>query len=458
MHDPRPDGLFAPQRRALVTGLILTITLVAFESLAVATVMPVVKDDLGGLALYGWVFAAFFLASLVGIEVAGQLADRRGLHVPYRAGLVVFVAGLGLAAFAPTMPVLILGRILQGFGAGAIPAMGYAAISRGVPEHLRPRMFATLSTAWVIPGLVGPAVASLIEHAASWRWVFGALVPIVAIAGAMTAPALKALDRETAFEGAPAFDRTRLVTVAALVLGVGMALSTGDSAALVALGLALVGIPVAVWAFDRLQPSGTLRLAAVVPATVAVRGLLTWAFFGADAYVSLALIDGRGADTWVAGLALSAGAMCWSLGSWTQVRFIDTLGPRRLVRTGTLVYVGGLTAMLVSMAGFPVALSVVIWGVAAYGMGLAYSPLSVTVLGAARTGEEGAASSALQLSDTLGIAIGSGIGGAVVALGDGRGWTVASSTSWVFGAALVMAVIAHGASRRLPRSLPHHDR
>ncbi|NLA35076.1 MAG: MFS transporter, partial [Actinobacteria bacterium] len=176
------------------------------------------------------------------------------------------------------------------------------------------------------------------------------------------------------------------------------------------------------------------------------------------AYVSLALTDGRGAETWVAGLALSAGAVCWSLGSWTQVRFIESVGPRRLVGIGTFVYSVGLAAMLGAMAGLPIGWSVAIWGVAAYGMGLAYSPLSVTVLGAAPAGEEGAASAALQLSDTLGIAIGAGIGGAIIALGDGRGWTVASSTSWVFGVTLLMAVVVQLAARRLPRALPHHDR
>ena len=59
-----PDGVWAPARRRLTTGLVLTITLVAFEALAIATIMPVVSDDLGGLGLYGWVFSGFFLGGL----------------------------------------------------------------------------------------------------------------------------------------------------------------------------------------------------------------------------------------------------------------------------------------------------------------------------------------------------------------------------------------------------------
>jgi len=72
------DGVWAPGRRRLTVALVLTITLVAFESLAIATVMPVVADDLGGLGLYGWVFSGFFLGSLLGIVLAGRAADRRG--------------------------------------------------------------------------------------------------------------------------------------------------------------------------------------------------------------------------------------------------------------------------------------------------------------------------------------------------------------------------------------------
>src|SRR4051795_2148399 len=97
---PTHGGLFAPGRRRLTVGLVLTITLVAFESLAIATVMPAVQEDLGGLSLYGWVFSGFFLASLVGIVVTGILTDRRGPGVPFGVGLVLFAAGLTAGGLA----------------------------------------------------------------------------------------------------------------------------------------------------------------------------------------------------------------------------------------------------------------------------------------------------------------------------------------------------------------------
>ena len=168
----------------------LTITLVAFESLAIATVMPVVSDDLGGLGLYGWVFSGFFLGSLLGIVLAGWAADRRGTRLPFAAGLALFTVGLVVGGTAPSMAVLVVGRVLQGAGAGVIPAVAYATVARSYPPDLRPRVFAVFSTAWVVPGLVGPAAASAIEHATSWRVVFLALLPLVAIAAALALPVL----------------------------------------------------------------------------------------------------------------------------------------------------------------------------------------------------------------------------------------------------------------------------
>jgi MFS family permease len=450
MVDDDGDGLWSPARRGLVVGLLLAVTLVAFESMAVATIMPKVEDDLGDLALYGWVFSGFFLGSLLGITVAGQLADRRGLFVPFAGGLVLFTVGLVVGGSATSMAVLVVGRVLQGFGAGAVPATAYAAIGRGIPARHRPKMFATMSTAWVVPGLLGPQLAALVERVWTWRVVFLGLLPLVVAAALITVPALRRLDRAVPGSGDP-LDRGRILRVLALVAGVGAVFATTDLGVAVAVVVGVAGVLVAVWAFKDLQPDGTLRLAPGVPATVGVRGLLTMAFFSADAYVTLALTGGRGVSAFVAGTAMTIGAVFWTIGSWTQARLLARTGPRRLVMAGGVSIAVGIALFAVLVdSSVPVALPVATWGIAAFGMGLAVAPLSVTVLGAARSGEEGAASSALQLSDTLGTAVGTGVGGAIVALGDGRGWPVSTSTSWVFATSVAFAIVLTLATRRLP--------
>lgn len=453
--EPSP-GVWAPERRRLTLGLVLTITLVAFESLAIATVMPRVEEDLGGLALYGWVFSGFFLAGLAGIVLTGVLIDRRGPVLPFSAGLVLFAAGLVVGGLAPSMPVLVAARLAQGFGAGAIPASAYASVARGYPAALRPRVFAVFSTAWVIPGLVGPSLAAEVERLASWRWVFLALLPLVVVAAVMALPALARLPRPAGVVPAlDAADGARLRYAAVLVLGVGLVLAAATvRSPLVAVALGTAGLPLATAGFLRLAPTGTLRLAAGLPAVVAVRGILTWAFFGADAYVSLAVTEGRGGSTRLAGVTLTATAVLWSTGSWIQERRVARVGPRLLNRLGFALLAGATVGMLVVVLALPAWAAVPVWGVAGLAMGLAYPPLSVSALGAAAPGREGEATAALHLCDVLGTAVGTGVGGAAVALADARGWDVADGTVLPFALALAVALAGLAAAHRLPHQLP----
>lgn len=158
------------------------VTTVAYEALAVATILPDTAAELGGLALYGWVFAAFMLANLFGVVIAGWAIDQAGAAPPFLAGAALFIAGLLSAGLAPSMLALISARALQGLGAGFIGSVAYAVIGRAYPEELRPRMLALTSSAWVIPGLLGPALAGILGEAVGWRWVFLSVVPLPPIA------------------------------------------------------------------------------------------------------------------------------------------------------------------------------------------------------------------------------------------------------------------------------------
>ena len=448
------DGVWAPGRRRLTTALVLTITLVAFESLAIATVMPVVSDDLGGLGLYGWVFSGFFLGSLLGIVLAGRAADRRGTRAPFAAGLALFSVGLVAGGAAQSMAMLVAGRVAQGIGAGVIPAVAYATVARSYPPSLRPRVFAVFSTAWVVPGLIGPAAASAIEHAVSWRAVFLALLPLVGIAAYLALPVLS--DRAPG-SGDGSEDRADDRRRDALVLVVGVALVLGGLGAhqvALAAGLVVVGAVPAAWAFVRLVPPGTITLRPGLPAAVAARGILTFAFFGTDAFVSLAVTEAHGADTWVAGLALTGATLAWTTGAWVQQRLVVRHGPRWLVRRGMAVIAVGIAGMIVGLGPVPVGVMIVAWTVAGLGIGLSYATISVTVLGTAAPGEEGAASASLQLTDVLGVSLGTGLAGVFVALGDGRGWATSSSLTIAFAITLAVAVGGVVAAARLPLRLP----
>lgn len=416
------DGLWSARHRALTVGLVLTITLVAFEALAVSTVMPIVADDLGDLELYGWVFTAFMLGSLIGIVVSGGVIDRRGLGIPFAVGIGLFSIGLLVGGLAPSMAILVAARFVQGLGAGAIPPIAYVAIGRSLPESLRPRMFAVLSTAWVLPGVIGPAIAGIVGETVGWRFVFLGLLPIIGLAAAISYPALRRIgpaDADTAeVESRAAGSLRHRLPLALLVAGGSglflAGLTSGEPLALVVLVGA--GLAVAIPALRGLTPAGTLRAARGMPTAVLLRGVLTFAFFGVDAYVALTLVDWRGQTATQAGLSLTAATLTWTAGAWIQAHYSHRWGPERFVQAGFVVVVSGLIAFgLVLVPGLTPWLAIPTFGLAGLGMGLAYSPLTLIVLRDAPAGEQGSASSALSLMDSLGTALGTGAVGAIVA-------------------------------------------
>jgi MFS family permease len=444
-------GVWTPGRRMLTTGLILLVTLVASEALAVAVVMPRVERSLGDLGLYGWVFSAFFLGQLVGIVVAGRACDRVRPLLPFSAGLILFVAGLLIGGSAGSMPVLVAARALQGLGAGALPAVAYVCIGREYPAPSRPRMFALLSTAWVVPSLVGPAAAAVVGEHFGWRWVFLGLVPVVLVCGAVV---ITGVARIATPDGDGA-EGSNLRDALVVALGAGLALAGLDQARLVgAVPLCAVGLALCLGAFRRLTPPGTLRARPGLPATVLVRGVLTFSFFMADAYVTYLLTTERGASAIVAPAALTASSVLWTLGSWIQERRVGVDGPRPLVAVGFVFVGAGIGLLMATVSGsVPAALGVVAWGIGGLGIGMAYSPLSVTALAEAEAGQEGRATSALQLSDVLGVALGTGLGGVIIAHGAQGGKAGGPALVAVFAVALAVSVVGVVLSRRLPRHL-----
>lgn len=442
----RAPGLWDPGHRWVLVGVTCLITVVAIEAMAVATVMPLVEDDLGDIWLYGWTFSAFSLGDLIGIVLGGRAADRVRPVVPLLVGVATFTAGLLIGGFAPAMWVLVLGRALQGVGAGVVPAVSYVCVGRGFPAEIRPKVFAVMSTAWIVPSLVSPLLASTVATAVGWRWVFLGLVPIMGLVVCLAVWSLRGIGApdEPDQEAAPIAATIRLAAGVGLVLG-GLTLDQP----LGAVAMAVVGCVLAVPPLRALTPAGTFRARHGLPVVVLVRGVLTFAFFSADAFVSLALTSVRGTSTLYAGMVLASGSLTWTAGSWLQARTISTWGPARLERVGALcLVVGSLIYVACLLPGVPVPVWFLASAVCGFGMGTAYSPLSVVALERAESGREGAATSSLQLTDILGVALGTGLAGVIVTVGDRLGADRGPTMAVIFlGAAAVAVVVAVLAAR-----------
>jgi MFS family permease len=439
-------GLLDERWRGLTVGLVLNVTFVAFEALAIATIMPLVAEDLGGLALYGWVFSAFLLADLVGIVLAGELADRFGPAIPFGVGLTLFAVGLLIGGLSPSMPVLVAARAIQGFGAGAIPAVAYVVIGRTYPDALRPRMFAILSTAWVVPGIAGPALAAFVADHIGWRSVFLGLLPLVIVAGSLALRELRSVrghpDRAARVV---LLDAIRVASGAGLALAGLQARDLFLSPAFVAIGLVL-GVP----ALRNLLPPDTFRARGALPAAVLSRGLLTFAFFAPDIFVPLTVTTIRGESIVLSGIALTAATIAWTTGAWIQERTVFRVGAAPLVQNGFLLIVVGIAGMGLVLGGaVPAWLCIPAWGVAGLGIGMAYSSISLTVLRHAPAGSEGATASSMQLADILGNALGTGVGAVAVAAAVAGLGSAVVGVAVTYGMAGALAIAGMFVARRL---------
>lgn len=442
-------AIWGPEHRNLTIGLILTVSMAAFEALAVATVLPAAVKDIGGLEWYGWVFSGFMLANLVSITTAGRAADQQGVARPFLLGSGFFVGGLLGAGLAPAMPLVVASRIAQGLGAGAISAVAYVAIARAYPAGARPRMLAMLSSAWVVPGLVGPALAGAVADHVSWRWVFLGLAPPTLLASALAVPSLGRLGPSATAAGVA----NHTMTALRLAAGTGAALfGLGCADVRLAAAMLVGGVALALPALRRLLPAGTMRAQHGLPAAIATVGLLGFAFFGAEAFLPLSLTQVRGQSTTVSGLALTAATVTWTAGAWIQARLAARANRIGLTVSGLLLIIGGVAGIaLVLTTAVPVAFATIAWGIAGLGMGVAYSTATLVVLESVPAGEEGVSSSAAQLLFVLGTALATGLGGTVVALATASAvHGTRTGIAVVDAGAIAAATLALLAARRLP--------
>ncbi|MEE9475341.1 MAG: MFS transporter [Roseateles sp.] len=396
---PANAALFAPGRRAACLGAVALISLLAFESIAVAAAMPAVAAALDGLPLYALAFGATLATSVLGMTAAGQLCDRRGPYRASLAGLAAFLAGLLLAGFAPDMGLLVAGRALQGLGSGVLGVALYVGVAQVVPAPLHPKLFAMFAGAWVVPGLVGPALASLLVQAWGWRAVFLAVAAIVPLAAGLMLPALK---RAGGGSGGPL--QWGAMRWALLASGGALALhAASQQPAARAAGLFGLGLLAALVAARQLLPAGTLRAARGLPSVVLLRGLIAAAFASAEAFLPLLLTQQFGWSLTQAGVAHSAGAVTWSLGSAVQARLHGEAARRRLVPAGFALAAAGLSVVMtpVAWAAAPAWLVLLGWVGVGLGIGLSFPMLSVQLLKLSAPDSQGRNTSALQLSDAL---------------------------------------------------------
>lgn len=399
----QPTSIWDAAHVWVTVGAVALIFLAAMQSLALTTVMPVVSADLDGAALYAIAFSGTLATSVIGMVAVGAWSDRSGPVWPLTASVALFVGGLVVAGLAPTMGVLVVGRLIQGLGTGGQTVALYVVVARVYPPALHGRVFAAFSAAWVVPSLVGPFLAGAVTEYLHWRWVFVGVAALTLVAFAMVLSRLWGTPLHTEH---PSTDRIgpRLacaVAVAVGALGLSLAGAFDLWAPLaVAASVVIIGL-----ASRPLLPRRTLLAARGLPSVVLMRGLIAGSLFGAEIYVPYLLIDDYGfSPTW-AGLGLTAAAIAWAVAADVQGRFGDRIGNTRITIIGTsLLAAATLNAAVTAAWHLHPALLIGGWALAGAGMGLMYPRLTVLTLAYSTPQNQGFNSSALSISDSIGAA------------------------------------------------------
>jgi EmrB/QacA subfamily drug resistance transporter len=405
----------------VVLAVQLGVLLAALDATVVGTAMPTVIAALGGVTLYPWVFSAYMLAATAVMPVFGGLSDRIGRRGPFVAAVVAFSAGSLLAGAAPTMLVLILGRVLQGTGAGGIQALGLIIIGDLFPGARRGKMQALLTAVWGVASVVGPLLGGLIVDRWSWRFIFyvnlplSVVVVVLVLGGALGGVHARASDgagRRLDVAGAVA----AVAGITALLFVFLQAGRAGD-AGWARAGAAAVALACGAWfvriervATDPILPLSLFRDPSFGPSCVA-NFFAGATMFGALIHLPMLVQWGRGTDATTAGLSLMAMSVGWTVGGLAAGQLVNRLGFWRLAVGGMVSMVLGQIALTLGRGASWQAL---MWfgGVIGTGMGLASVTLIVTVQTLCRAEQRGAATSGVLFFRNVGATIGVAVMGA----------------------------------------------
>ncbi len=371
--------LFSGRRGRVAAGLLVAEVSSATQALVIAAIMPQIVKDLHALGEYPLGFASFIASVLIFMPFAGPWADKYGARRILAISLALLAAGLAAAALAPNIGVFVAARFIEGAGGGIDYALTLAVIAKTFDETLRPRMFAVLAGAWVLPAIVGPGLGAFVATVFGWRWAFGGFLPLIGIAALLILPVV---DNTESDEHVDAFASLRLLFSVA-----------------------------------------TLRAQRGLHASLLGFVALHAAFLGADAYVALLLTGVRGLSLESASLCITLAALGWSASAFAQPSLLERVGAVPLVVVGAVALAIAYGGHVRDRSRGADSTCFRRWTIGGFGMGIPLSILMISLvsLGAASEGQEGKVSSATALAALIGMLAGILICGIPVSLAGTRG-------------------------------------
>lgn len=317
-HEARWSDLFSGRNAARAIMLAFGVVLHAVNVFLATTILPSVVADIGGLDYYAWNTTLFVLASIIGAACSARLLQSAGPQGAYVIAALLFTTGSAICAIAWTMPAMLAGRTVQGFGGGFLVALSYAMIRLIFDERLWPRAIALVSGMWGIGTLLGPAVGGIFAELGMWRAAYGSLVPIGALF-ALAALALLPARSGDAGERS-ALPTLQLLFLSASVLAVsGGSIFEGVLANTIGIAAALVLVALLVFAearsSSRLFPTGSFDLRQPLGRAYATVALFAMSVTCSDIFIPLFLQVLHGQSPLFAGYIAAVMSAGWTAGA-----------------------------------------------------------------------------------------------------------------------------------------------
>jgi predicted MFS family arabinose efflux permease len=380
-----------------------------------ATILPTVMAEIGGLPLYAWVTIAYSVTSIVGSAASSAAARTLGLRAALVLAAMVFMAGTVVCAVAPSMVVIVVGRAVQGAGGGMIIGLVHALVRAVFPAHRWSRMLATISVAWGISALTGPAIGGMLAAAGLWRTAFWGALGLAALPLVLGWDLLPT--RPSREAARPRLPLGRLGLLCGAVLALALISNQEGLLARAAL-LAVAGVAVErALTLDRraphrLFPSHMLSLSQPIGRCFWMIFLIAMSVSPIGMYLSLFLQVIHQASPAVAGYVFAGHSLAWTVASIVTTR-VPADRVRFAMAGGSVVLAAGLASLALTIAPGPTAAVAVAIVLEGSGIGLCWAHIGNRVLEVARPGEEEATASLIPTPPLFAVAC----GGALAAFG-----------------------------------------
>ncbi|MBP2239597.1 EmrB/QacA subfamily drug resistance transporter [Cytobacillus eiseniae] len=434
------------KKKTVIFALIIATFLTAIEGTIVSTAMPKIVDDLGGSELYTWVISVYLLATVISTPIFGKLADLYGRKMMFVIGTIIFLLGSMLSGISQTMEQLVLFRLIQGIGAGALTTLPFTIIGDVFEFKQRAKIQGWISSVWGIAGIAGPLVGGFIVDTISWHWIFFMNLPFGIISLILLWVALKeeVEKKKQIIDYAGIFTFALCMTsflYALTLLKEQKQLTTSISFMFI---LAFIGLCLFIWIEAKgKEPMLPLTLFKNKFITISnIAGfLLGFILVTVTFYIPLWVQGVTNLNATYSGIAMLPMSLTWLFGAVYSGKLVNTKSLAQISLLGIFIIALGCIGLLFFQTNTTIAMMMAVTAIIGFGFGLAFTVFTVAVQSAVNWQLRGAAMGSHNLMKNLGQTIGISVSGLWLS-DELKGYALESSLHSVFIILFILAISA----------------